>query len=249
MIELSRYPFSKSGSIVLVDGSIDIGEIASNRFLHLGCTGPFRTAAEYFGGTATQYLDLIADGQVHYRCPLEAYFFYTLLQSHSASLSSDNSSAFFLKHVDDKGDHLLVDEDYNIVGVIDWQFARTGPACEAFGPSLLTADLNNLYSGKGGISVDDRVLADAFWARGSELLAGYMGCGSDLVRRFQFGIPDCLSVDEAREILRGMLAGLVADLKDVDMEFWIAEQRAALLRTSSGRQVLQKIEELMALQE
>lgn len=33
-----------------------------------------------------------------------------------------------------KGTHLLIDENYNITGIIDWQFARIVPVCEAFGP-------------------------------------------------------------------------------------------------------------------
>jgi hypothetical protein len=45
-----------------------------------------------------------------------------------------------------------------VIGVIDWKFARAVPACEAFGPSLVTADLGALYSGKASMSEDDESL-------------------------------------------------------------------------------------------
>jgi len=230
VIELSRYPFSKAGSLVLVGDCIDVGETASNRFVRLGRHGPFRTTTEYFSSIATQYLELIADGQLHHRCPLEAYLFYTTLQSRMTSLPlfNDDLVAFYLKHADDEGDDLLVDDDYNIVGVVDWQFSRTAPTGSSFGSSLLTADLNNLYSGKGGISADDRVLADALGTRGSDILAQHMS-GSDLIRRFQFGISDGLSGDEAREIVHGVLADLGPGQQDVDMESLTSEQRSSLL--------------------
>lgn len=47
----------------------------------------------------------------------------------------------YLKHVDTEGDHLLVDDHQNIVGIIDWQIARVVPRQEAFGPALVTADM------------------------------------------------------------------------------------------------------------
>lgn len=60
---------------------------------------------------------------------------------------------FSLKHVDDKGDHLLIDEDFSIAGAIDWQMARLVPRREAFGPSLVTADMNALcWGGRGGVA-------------------------------------------------------------------------------------------------
>ena len=83
MVELSKHPFQKAGSLLLVDNKIEVSDIASNRFVHLGRTGPFATPADYFTHTAAQYLELIADGQLHHLHPLEAYLFYTLLQSRS----------------------------------------------------------------------------------------------------------------------------------------------------------------------
>jgi hypothetical protein len=39
---------------------------------------------------------------------------------------------FYLKHVDDKGDYILVDEYFNITGIIDWEWAHTASPAYAF---------------------------------------------------------------------------------------------------------------------
>jgi aminoglycoside phosphotransferase (APT) family kinase protein len=54
---------------------------------------------------------------------------------------------FFLKHVDDHGGHLLLDDEDNITGIIDWQMARVVPRDEAFGPSLISVDMSALCRG------------------------------------------------------------------------------------------------------
>ena len=104
---------------------------------------------------------MIADGQLYPDYPKEAFVFYRLLAEVVAPELGkvESPNGFFLKHVDDKGDHFLVDDDYNITAVIDWQFARFVPAVEAFGPSLLTADLHGLYSDRTGLSADDKYIS------------------------------------------------------------------------------------------
>jgi hypothetical protein len=45
------------------------------------------------------------------------------------------------------GDDLLVDDDLNITGIIDWTFARAVPKFEAFGLSLVMADIYKVFQG------------------------------------------------------------------------------------------------------
>lgn len=93
---------------------------------------------------------------------------------------------FYLKHVDDKGDHILVDKQLNITGIIDWQMARIVPRHEAFGPSLVTADMNALCNGKFSLSPSDLVLADMLRRRGLSDLASNMT--DEKVRRYFWGL-------------------------------------------------------------
>ncbi|KAM7210568.1 hypothetical protein V8F06_014054 [Rhypophila decipiens] len=89
--------------------------------LHLDHTlGPFSTAAHYFASVAQAYLDVLADSQLGQSdagaaCARQFYEAVRNNASIIAILSAELES-FYLKHVDDKGDHLLVDEEYNIVG-------------------------------------------------------------------------------------------------------------------------------------
>ncbi|KAK4226106.1 hypothetical protein QBC38DRAFT_456635 [Podospora fimiseda] len=228
MPELSKYPFHRAGSLILTeDGKIDVGQIASNRFLRLGLHGPYTDATEYFSGIASQYLDLIRDGQLHPHVRAEASLFYKLVQEHAKEIcGEDNPAQFFLKHVDNKGDHILVDNDYNIIGIIDWQFARTVPASEAFGPSLLTANMGWIYSGHpSSMSDEDRILAKALRTRGSAVLAWHMD-REDLIRRIQFGIPKVgFSPNEVRGILGGLLEALgYGHMQGLDVERWVEQK-------------------------
>ena len=172
MIEIRKYPVQLAGSFVMQDGHTKLSSIASNRFAVLDTYGPFETSLDYTNSITEQYLDLTSDGQIHHTYPLEAFLFYRFLHDNATKIAaSDIAGKFFLKHVDDKGDHLLVDEDFNITGIIDWQFARTVPAAEAFGPSYVTAELEALYSENTGVTDDDLFLANALRDRGSDELA------------------------------------------------------------------------------
>lgn len=154
--------------------------------------GPFDSSLAYYTAFAEQYLALIAEGQVCTEYPVDAYLTYRFLKDKAApqlaqpSPKVPKSEKFFLKHVDDKGDHLLVDENLNVTGIIDWQMARVVPLREAFGPSLVTADIKSLCDGKVSLSDDDIALADALQEKGHTELASYIT--DEKVRRFFRGL-------------------------------------------------------------
>lgn len=81
----------------------------------------------------------------------------------------------------------MVDPELNIVGMIDWQMARVVPVSEAFGPSLVTADMDSLCNGKNGLTSKDRLLPDILRRKGVVELANIM-CTHDKVRRFMWGL-------------------------------------------------------------
>ncbi|POR35265.1 Uncharacterized protein TPAR_04531 [Tolypocladium paradoxum] len=191
LAELAKHPFPKAGSLCLQSSSIKVSAMASDRFVVLTPEGPFDTSLAYYTAWAEQYLKLIADGQLYTEYPVDAYLVYRFLKDNVAQLVPREAEAqapeeFFLKHVDDKGDHLLVDENLNITGVIDWQMARVVPRREAFGLSLVSANMNALCGGKVSLSVDDVALADAVRKRGPPELAGCMV--DEKARRFFWGL-------------------------------------------------------------
>lgn len=208
---------------MMKDDEVGIWAVASNRFVNLNTYGPFKTTLDYVTSILDKYMDLIADGQLHHEHPLEAFLFYHFLRQNTDTLvASDIPGQFFLKHVDDKGDHLLADEDLNITGIIDWQFARIVPAAEAFGPSYVTADLVALYSSNTGATDDDRLLAKALKCRGADVLASFAE-GNEVMRRFHNGLASSLTKDEARGMLRDMVSCVQGNELD-NLDAWITTQ-------------------------
>jgi aminoglycoside phosphotransferase (APT) family kinase protein len=190
MIELHSHPFDSIGSLQYWSSHLKVAAFASDQSLILGPSGPFKDSYAYYTAYAEQYLALIADEQTYTNFPIEAYIIYAFLKENVQQLCPPAPTAretFFLKHIDDKGDHLMVDEDLNIVGVIDWQMARIGPANEAFGPSLVTADMKSLCGGKNGLGPKDKLLADMLRRKGASKLANIMSA-NDKVRRFMWGL-------------------------------------------------------------
>ncbi|KAK0636909.1 hypothetical protein B0T17DRAFT_587923 [Bombardia bombarda] len=198
--ELERRRFTRAGSLYVESPEDDVlplrevSAAASDRFVGIKPYGPFETAAAYYRGWVEKYLALIVDGQMYPQFPVEAYLVYRFLRDEASRQLSDfedgdgDEKELFLKHVDDKGDHLLVDGDSNIIGIIDCQMARVVPRREAFAVSLVTADMRELCDGNVSISADDVALSDALREKGSAsgLLASYRG--DEKVRRLFWGL-------------------------------------------------------------
>ncbi|KAL2129175.1 hypothetical protein VTI74DRAFT_8115 [Chaetomium olivicolor] len=108
--------------------------------------------------------------------------------------------------MDDKGGHILIDNDFNITGIIDWNFARIVPAYKAFRPSLVTADMDTIFSGRVGLSEYDYILASAVGkGSGSEVL-GLIARSTDRIHRFTFvlGMGMALCFQEVLAVFNGI---------------------------------------------
>lgn len=222
LIEISKTPLPLTGSLVMRNDQIDVSAVASNRFVALDTYEPFKTTLDYTINII-DHMDLIADGQLHHTHPLEAFLFYHFLrQNADALVVSDIPGQLFLKHVDDKDDHLLVDAEFNITGIIDWLFARAVPAAEAFGPSYVTVELASLYSSGTGVTDDGRLLAKALNDRGADVLASFAE-GNEIMRRVHNGLASGLTKDEARDVLKGMVVCVQGQELD-DLDGWIKRQ-------------------------
>lgn len=238
LIQISKHPLPMAGSLIMQQGQNKISQMASNRFAHFGLSGPFHSANDYFTEISEQYLDLIADGQVHIQHPAEAFAFYASARSKSemfdpkGTATPENPQDFFLKHVDDKGDHILVKDEGIITGVIDWQFAQFAPAMEAFGASYLTANLDWLYSRNAGVTDNDRRLAKELRQRGRGDLARYME-DHELARRFHHGLSEGLVRSEAREVRYSKPGGI--PLERTSLWIWIHGLIESVTRIDDGR--------------
>ncbi|EAU37642.1 predicted protein [Aspergillus terreus NIH2624] len=230
LIELRRHPFSKAGSLLSGPSPSEpvISAVASERFLVLSPSGPFDTASDYYTSFVEQNMALIADGQLFASFPVNAYLVFSFLKSQIHILAANPSreldgaaEEFYIKHVDDKGDHLMVDDQLNITGVIDWQMARVVPASEAFGPSLVTAEMGDIYNGVSSLTIHDYALARFLREKGADDLADIMS-RDERLRRFFFGLDVDFPWAETLSLVRGIWAAFGVD-KDTDWGAWKAD--------------------------
>ncbi|EER43554.1 conserved hypothetical protein [Histoplasma capsulatum H143] len=99
------------------------------------------------------------------RRPVDAYLIHRfLLDSVPKFISSyhaANDGRFNLKHDDDKGDHILVDDDYNITGVIDWEWAYAASKAVAFNCPVFLLPGTDFFEGTLGLGEDELGLRKA----------------------------------------------------------------------------------------
>lgn len=173
LVRLSRHPFTKAGPLTMRFGGVEISGIVGDRNPIILLMHSFSNARKLYAAFSEHFLKLISTGQLYSKHPVDAHLVFKYLKElaekgrWNAFESVWDDGPFYLKHTDDKGDHILVDDDYKITGVIDWTFARVVPAFEAFGPSLLTADKGALFTGKPGPSSNDEMMSDILKSKDS----------------------------------------------------------------------------------
>jgi hypothetical protein len=100
-------------------------------------------------------------------------------------LPQTDDKKFYLKHADDKGDHIMVDEDYNVTGIIDWEWAHTASPAIAFNSPIGFFNVGEFYDGKNILSDDEIIFARLLEEKGHKDLAQFVRHGR-LQHRFAF---------------------------------------------------------------
>ena len=139
-IELDRHPFEKLGRLQpgLNADSIEIGPAFFN-YDPAGKAspcGPFEQSSDYYRILVDRGLNLMKTREIATSTPVDLYLVYQALLDHLPP-QSENSSPFFLRHMDTRDVNFLVDEEYTITGVIDWELAILAPKSSAFQSPLL----------------------------------------------------------------------------------------------------------------
>lgn len=104
--------------------------------------GPFNQSNDYYTSLIQQRIELIKTGEIASSAPLDQYLVYMSLLD---SLPPNESGPFFVRHVDSRDANFLVDEEYNITGIIDWELAVVTSKGAAFQSPLLMYNLAELY--------------------------------------------------------------------------------------------------------
>ncbi|KAI1472459.1 uncharacterized protein F4812DRAFT_408975 [Daldinia caldariorum] len=234
-IELSSYPFDRLGSLHYPGaGDIHIGALARESltdFTESGMRtmGPFSSLKEYHESSIRLILDLILRGEMYSEQAVDAYLIHRFLLDIVPivlSQSVEDDGNFYLKHADDKGDHIMVDEDFNITGIIDWEWAHTAPPIHAFNSPIGLLPVGEFYQGKNNLGGDEITFAHVLEEKGHTALAKYVWNGR-LQHRFSF----CCGYDLADwDGFLGLFQGLRGAVKVDEGVDWNGWKMAALHR-------------------
>ena len=176
-IELRKYPFRTLGSLDS-PGTSQVGpltqESRSNFVLsEMRTMGPFHSTKDCLVSSLKFLLDMIIQEEMYTEQAVDAYLIHRFLLDLVPLVAPpfNLEGEFYLKHADDKGDHILIDKDCNITGIVDWEWAHTTPACQAFNSPLGLLNVAEFFDGKNCISEDETIFAHLFEEKGHKDLA------------------------------------------------------------------------------
>ncbi|KAL4945069.1 hypothetical protein BDV06DRAFT_232001, partial [Aspergillus oleicola] len=194
-LEIENHPFGMMGSLAFSAGdAVGIQGLALQSSYHMrkGPLGPFSSSQEGAQALLESYLAMISSGEIDSYSPVDNYLVHKLRQEISSSLFTDPSenNQFFLKHPDDKGDHILVNDDFDIVGIIDWEWTHTVSKAEAFASPCMMWPVAEFYDGSNDLAAEELRLAEIFRERSREDLAECVLNSRKVQRFWAFGIHD-----------------------------------------------------------
>ena len=176
-LELEKHPFELSGSILTSakpgtrSPKCSIGAFSQQQWFESPeqSLGPFASLEESYAAIIERQQEAIACREI--AClPIDNYLAMEWRRSHVSQLVSSSVSRtgpFYLKHFDDKGDHIMVDEDYTITGIIDWEWASSEAKELAFSSPCMMWPVGLFYEGDNALSEDEIEFAKIFedWGR------------------------------------------------------------------------------------
>ncbi|KAH0045775.1 hypothetical protein KCU78_g166, partial [Aureobasidium melanogenum] len=177
-IELRKHPFSKIGAIEQADEK-RVGPLARECLTDFASSdirplGPFANLQDYYRASIGLLLGLIHRGEIYTDSPTDMYLLYRDMYEIVPEVYPETAAAHvetYLKHADDKGSHVLVDDEMNITGVIDWEWAFTTADRVAFISPMLLLPVSDFFNGHGVIGEEEELFAKCLEEKGVEDMA------------------------------------------------------------------------------
>ena len=139
-----------------------------------GPLGPFSSSLKGSRAILDSYLAMIASGGIGSICSTDIYLSHRFCRDSIGALFEDDTVSsgnnFFLKRPDDKGDHILVNDSFEIVGIIDWEWTQTVSKAEAFCSPCMMWPLCEFYDGSNELTAYELRLVAIFWEKIVETL-------------------------------------------------------------------------------
>ena len=220
-MRLESQPYDKIGSLFLGKepniGTRIAGFAQPSLFVSAETTplGPFVRAEDALQAIIKLQLRLISTGEVK-ALALDNYLAncwkLEVIPKLCATLTADRDGPrFYLKHNDDKGDHLIVDKDFHITAIIDWEYASTEVKELAFTSPCMMWPVRDFYNGKNNLSPEELEFASIFRRRGRDDMAEIILRGRKW-QRFLFLLSENMSSDPAE--FESLFQGLRAAIDD-----------------------------------
>lgn len=191
-IELQAFPFDLMGSLDQ-PGADHVGPFARESLTdylnsHMRPIGPFTSRKDFLLASIRLTLDLIMRGECYAERAIDAFLIHRFLLDSASKIllyHGLDDGRFYLKHADDKGDHILVDDDYNIKGIVDWEWAHTDSRSAAFNSPVLLLPVAEFYDGMNHLGEEELVFAQLLEDKGHVKLAEIVRNGR-IIHRFEF---------------------------------------------------------------
>ncbi|KAI0848966.1 hypothetical protein F5Y00DRAFT_253168 [Daldinia vernicosa] len=234
-LEIEKHPFDTMGSIVLNNDltRYEIQGIAHHEVYCVGTTGPlgpFHSSLEGADALIGLYLAMIASGEIEATYPIDVFLMhrFRLDLLNDIGKHAPSGGPFFLKHPDDKGDHILVNEDFDIVGMIDWEWCQIVSKDNAFSSPCMMWPVAKFYAGSNELAEEELRLAMIFRERGREDIAKYILEGRK-VQRFFFALGAGSGSHNDRTTMIDLFMGLKRAFNSGEEE-WEEWRAKALVR-------------------
>lgn len=209
--------------------------------------GPFEHIQDYYRACIGLLLDLIYREEIYVDRSVDVFLMYTFLYNLIPRLYPSNPQGedeeeattvgkFYLKHADDKGFHILVDENSNITGLIDWEWSFTAPALLAFNSPMLLLPTSEFFNGEIKIGNDEELFAECLEAKGAKDMAKCVREGR-VHHQFAFlcNLDLCLGFEDMLGLFKGLRRSL-----GVDSEFgWEEWKEVALERYADDHRLIE----------
>ncbi|KAI5857336.1 hypothetical protein GGS23DRAFT_607908 [Durotheca rogersii] len=233
MLEIERHPFDRLGSLVATtamsggeialaaaaaEPQIQVQGLAQHSTFRSGedgrPPGSFCSSREASRALVEAHLRMIAGGEIGTAENAVSVFLAHRFRLDvldrvwkSATVAAEEDEKFFLEHADDKGDHILVNADFDIVGVIDWEWCSTASREEAFSSPCVMWPVAEFYDGSNELADEELLLARVFCERGREDLARCVLDGRK-VQRLLFALGPGGASHEDRRTFARLFMGL-----------------------------------------
>ncbi|KAF8536168.1 hypothetical protein BDD12DRAFT_890896 [Trichophaea hybrida] len=127
--------------------------------------GPSSTYEAFYISLLSRILDLIVNGELYSPWAVDAFlihrFLLDLIPSPIVSSHDKQGHIYFcLRYENEKGNHIIVDEDYNITGIVVWEWTYTNPSEEVFSSPMGLWDISTFFEGVDGLSDKEREFSE-----------------------------------------------------------------------------------------